>query len=41
MQMELSGHNFYIYTDEESGKISVVYRRSSEGYGLIEVEQED
>ena len=41
MQMELSGHNFYIYTDEESGRISVVYRRSSEGYGLIEVEQED
>jgi putative sigma-54 modulation protein len=41
MQMELSGHNFYIYTDEESGQISVVYRRSSEGYGLIEVEKED
>ena len=41
MQMELSGHNFYIYTDEESGRISVVYRRSSEGYGLIEAEQED
>jgi putative sigma-54 modulation protein len=39
--MELSGHNFYIYTDEESGQISVVYRRSSEGYGLIEVEKED
>ncbi|MDO5109327.1 MAG: ribosome-associated translation inhibitor RaiA [Erysipelotrichaceae bacterium] len=41
MQMELSGHNFYIYTDEESGRISVVYRRSSAGYGLIEVEPED
>ena len=40
MQMELSGHNFYIYTDEESGQISVVYRRSSEGYGLIEIEQD-
>ena len=41
MQMELSGHNFYIYTDEESGRISVVYRRSSAGYGLIEVEPEE
>ena len=41
MQMELSGHNFYIYTDEESGRISVVYRRCSAGYGLIEVEPED
>ena len=40
MQMELSGHNFYIYTDEEDGKIAVVYRRSSGGYGLIETEQE-
>ena len=40
MQMELSGHNFYIYTDEENDKISVVYRRSSGGYGLIETEQE-
>ena len=41
MQMELSGHTFYIYTDEESGRISVVYRRSSQGYGLIEVEPEE
>ena len=40
MQMELSGHNFYIYTDEEDGNIAVVYRRSSGGYGLIETEQE-
>lgn len=40
MQMELSGHNFYIYTDDESGNISVVYRRSNGGYGLIEVEKE-
>lgn len=40
MQMELSGHNFYIYTDEEADKIAVVYRRSSGGYGLIETEEE-
>jgi putative sigma-54 modulation protein len=38
MKMELLGHNFFIYTDEESGQVSVVYRRSSSGYGLIEVE---
>ena len=37
MQMELIGHTFLIYEDEESGKISVVYRRNSGGYGLIEV----
>ena len=40
MKMELSGHNFFIYTDEESGDIAVVYRRSSGGYGLIEVDQQ-
>ena len=38
MQMELSNHDFYIYTDVESGKISVVYRRNNGGYGLIETE---
>lgn len=39
MQMELSGHNFYIYKDEDSQKISVVYRRAQGGYGLIEVDE--
>ena len=38
MQMELSNHDFYIYTDDESGKVSVVYRRNNGGYGLIETE---
>ena len=37
MKMELSGHNFYIYTDDETQTVSVVYRRSSGGYGLLEV----
>ena len=37
MKMELSGHNFYIYTDDETETVSVVYRRSSGGYGLLEV----
>jgi putative sigma-54 modulation protein len=40
MQMELSGHNFYIYTDEDSEKVAVVYRRKLGGYGLIEVDDE-
>ena len=41
MQMELSGHTFYIYTDDESEQISVVYRRNDGGYGLIEVDQDE
>ena len=40
MQMELSGHNFYIYKDEDSEKIAVVYRRKNGGYGLIEVNED-
>ena len=38
MQMELSNHDFYIYTDDESKKISVTYKRSDGSYGLIEVD---
>lgn len=40
LQMELSGHSFYIYTDEETGEIAVVYLRNDGGYGLIEVDSE-
>lgn len=39
MQMELSGHNFYIYKDADSEKIAVVYARHNGGYGLIEVDE--
>ncbi len=38
MRMELLGHSFFIYTDEETNKIAVVYKRHDQGYGLIEVE---
>ena len=39
MQMELSGHNFYIYKDADSEKIAVVYARHNCGYGLMEVDE--
>ncbi|MBB5183236.1 ribosome hibernation-promoting factor, HPF/YfiA family [Catenisphaera adipataccumulans] len=38
MNMELIGHDFYIYTDDETHKIAVVYKRNDGGYGLIETE---
>ena len=38
MQMELSSHDFYVYTDEESRKIAIVYKRNGGGYGLLETE---
>ena len=37
-KMELLDHDFFIYTDDETGKIAVVYRRNDGGYGLIETE---
>ena len=36
MQMELLGHSFFIFKNDESGDINVVYRREEGGYGLLE-----
>lgn len=36
MQMEMLGHSFFIYTDEEDKIISIVYKRLDGGYGLLE-----
>lgn len=34
-QMELVGHDFYLFNDEASGRPSVVYRRRGFDYGVI------
>ncbi len=34
-QMELVGHDFYLFADKESGLPSVVYRRHGYDYGVI------
>jgi ribosomal subunit interface protein len=34
-QMELVGHDFYLFMDKESGQPSVVYRRKGYDYGVI------
>ncbi|OMP65774.1 ribosome hibernation-promoting factor, HPF/YfiA family [Domibacillus epiphyticus] len=36
LQMNLLGHNFFIYTDAESDGTNIVYKRSDGKYGLIE-----
>jgi len=36
MQMDLLGHDFFVFRDCKSNQISVVYRRGSGGYGLLE-----
>ncbi len=34
-QMELLGHNFFVFTDAETDLVNVVYRRRDGNYGLI------
>ena len=35
LQMNLIGHSFFMFTDADSGKCAVVYKRSDGDYGLI------
>jgi putative sigma-54 modulation protein len=37
-QMELVDHNFFLFLNEESGEVNVLYRRRDGDYGLIEPE---
>ena len=34
-EMELVGHDFYLFADQDTGRPSVVYRRRAYDYGLI------
>lgn len=36
LQMNMLGHNFFIFEDAETSDISIVYRRKDGKYGLIE-----
>ena len=36
LQMELVGHDFFVFTNAESNRTNVVYRRNDGHYGLIE-----
>lgn len=40
LQMNLLGHRFYVFLNEENGDVNVVYRRTDSGYGLITPEVE-
>jgi hypothetical protein len=37
-QMELVGHDFYLFYDKESGRPSVVYRRRGYDYGILSLD---
>jgi putative sigma-54 modulation protein len=36
LQLELIGHDFFVFRDAASGEVNVVYRRRDGDYGLIE-----
>ena len=36
LQMDLLGHNFFLYKDEETDMTAVIYKRKDGGYGIIE-----
>ena len=38
-QMELIGHDFYIFVNAQTGKTAVLYKRKDENYGLIDPQQ--
>ena len=40
-EMELVGHDFYLFVDKESERPSVVYRRRGYDYGVISLDLDD
>lgn len=38
LQMDLLGHNFFVFQDADTSKVNVVYKRKDGDYGLLEPE---
>lgn len=38
MQMELTNHDFFVFTNSETNDVNVVYKRKNNTYGIIEPE---
>ena len=41
LQMNLLGHQFYMFLNADTDKINVVYKRNANGYGLITPDYDD
>lgn len=41
VQMELLGHNFFVFLNAETEEVNVVYKRKGNTYGLIEPDFSD
>ncbi len=38
IQMELLGHNFYLFKDSTTSKPTLIYKRNDNNYGIIETD---
>ena len=38
LQLNLVGHSFFIFVNQKTNQINVVYKRKSGGYGILEPE---
>ena len=36
LEMELLGHNFFVYKDMHTNEVCVIYKRNDGNYGIIE-----
>ena len=39
LQMEMVDHNFFVFKNEDTGQVAVLFRRKDRQYGLLETEQ--
>ena len=39
LQMDLLGHDFFVFKNAEDGHIAVVYKRKDNNYGIIETHE--
>ena len=38
LEMEMSGHDFFLFIDEETDSVNVVYKRKDDNYGVLTTE---
>ncbi len=41
IQMDLLGHDFFVYTDRDANEVHVLYRRTGGGYGMLKPKNDE
>lgn len=41
LQMNMLGHNFFVFRNGSTGEINVVYKRNNGAYGVIEAQDDE